>query len=458
MWGWRGIVVAAFFAAPWAWSQESRVSTTEDVGTVDRVIEEGIRRISQRLTATVLVPFDVRESFDFGPITVPLSGAPDDPELAEKWYESRAKGGKARAMVNLAGLLERREKDKVAPEVYVAWYKKAAAQDDAEAMANLGRIYLWGRDVKRDPKLAVEWIRKAVKKDNVMAILMLADCLRHGIGAKANVPEAIELLRDAASKKIASAMFELAVIYENGLGVPKDPVAAEEWYGRAKAGHSSEAFFNVAVRDIQSGDPAREKDGIATLNLAADDFYNIRAVMSLGYMYAEGRHVPRDLDHAKKRLEKFSPFFPEAAHYLGILHLRDTDDPKHNESALAIFKKSANTDDPIGLFLLGAMQFRGQGTTMNAEDAVRTFRLSAEKREIGAMAVLATAHALAVGVPRDDVEAYAWFGAAAAGGLQGAGDEFSDGFRRSASKAIFEKADRLKASYIKQYVTPKEAR
>jgi uncharacterized protein len=130
--------------------------------------------------------------------------------------------------------------------------------------------YLCGRDVDRDTSEGLHWLREAIAAGNAQAGLALGKLYEQGVILPANEAEAIRLYEAVAKDPLwgAFAMQRLAQIYQFGTGVAADFDRALNWLRRAE-----EDFDRKNEQGGRVMDPAGE---------------------DIGFLYAQGKGVPRD--------------------------------------------------------------------------------------------------------------------------------------------------------------------
>lgn len=113
----------------------------------------------------------------------------------------------------------------------------------------------------------------------------------------------------------------------------------------------------------------------------ASDLNNVRAKTVLGIMYLEGKYVEKDLQRADALFREASDKGDmKAPRFVGLMYRnrqQDADDP--DKAAFDWFSKGADRGDITSRFYLGEMYENGLGTEKNMEEAVKWYKLSAER-------------------------------------------------------------------------------
>jgi hypothetical protein len=101
------------------------------------------------------------------------------------------------------------------------YYEQAAGRGHREAQHNLGAMYWSGDGVPVDAVLAVSWFKQAADKGNASSQLMLGLAHLHNVGfeaSEASPQQALKFLKLAAeSGDDTKAMFHLGTLYMNGV-------------------------------------------------------------------------------------------------------------------------------------------------------------------------------------------------------------------------------------------------
>ena len=87
------------------------------------------------------------------------------------------------------------------------------------------------------------------------------------------------------------------------------------------------------------------------------------------------------------------------------------------KEAIKWFRISADKGNVEAMGILGVCYFEGQGVSRNCDEAVKWYKIAAEKGNKEAMYNLAYCYANGVGITKDYIQSYAWSSVAIA--LQG---------------------------------------
>lgn len=167
-------------------------------------------------------------------------------------------------------------------------------------------------------------------------------------------------------------------------------------------------------------------DAAADARLAAELDAKIKAgdhvaEYRLGILYALGKGVTRDYDHAAKLLRASAESgLPEAEYDYGVLCDKGLGVPRDAAEAARWYAKAAQKGNPPAALNLGYAYAEGLGVTRNLPEAARWFRHAADAGLINAQFNLAYMYEQGAGVAKSAIDAYAWYSVAAEKGDQGA--------------------------------------
>lgn len=265
---------------------------------------------------------------------------------------------------------------------------QAAMNGDAEAQYKLGRLYhqnAWYDEVSEE---AVNWLERAAEQGHIEALYELGvlssdEIAQESISLREAPTEALKLLRLAAEQGHISALEHIINIYEDGLaGVQKDPVEAAKWQLR---------------HDNRQRELGIEVDGIDSIRQRAEAG-DRPSQEKLARWFALG-HAPIEVndDEAVKW------------HSLAAEHQNVDESPFYYEKEREIFSRLA---DRCGAQLqrsIGEMYARGYGVKESNVEAVRWYKLAAEKGDASAQHKLALSYLHGHGTTQSDDEAEKWY-------------------------------------------------
>src|SRR5207245_2693972 len=165
--------------------------------------------------------------------------------------------------------------------------KQAADLGEPAAMFNLARRYAIGSDAApKNPEESAEYFSKAIA-----GFRKLADA---GEGVAGDAVKAHEWRLKAADAGLPVAMFLVGRDYEFGSGVGKDADEAWRWCRKAALRGNAPALTRLGIDAMQ----AQELNEAVKHFEAAAALGNASAFYHLGVLYAHGRGVKKDENHA----------------------------------------------------------------------------------------------------------------------------------------------------------------
>lgn len=305
------------------------------------------------------------------------------------------------------------ENDPIIDEPDFVLLKRRAEAGDASAQSALGLRYSEGKGVAKDPAQAVAWWRKAAEQGNATAQRRLGMSYIHGEGtpkdstqnpflvSEVNMKLGVEWLRKAAEQGDAEAQQELGQVYDElydyGSGESKDSAKAAEWYRKA-------ADQGLAYAQYRLGELYYHGEGVSKDATQATEWWrkaaeqgDVGAQRILGLHYAKGEGVPKDVAQA-------------------VAWWRKAAEPREQMWEDSSGEKSPDQGDASAQFYLGWAYDNGEGVPKDDVQAVAWYRKAAEQGYADAQNALGFSYDHGEGVPRDALRAYMWFNLAAAKG------------------------------------------
>ena len=239
----------------------------------------------------------------------------------------------------------------------VSWYEKATEKGDLEGTVCLGTMYQKGQGVAQDYEKAAELYRQAADGGNADGINKLAGMYRFGQGVTQDSEKAVELYNQAINKGSIDALNSLGAMYEWGSAGTTDYAKALELYQQAADGGCADALKN------------------------------------LGGMYEQGWGVSQDYEKAAELYQKAAELFQEdadngdavAMYSLGGMYEKGRGIAQDNQKALELYHQAAERENAEAMNWLGHIyEESGLGQQINLEEALKWYRLAAEKHYSGA--------------------------------------------------------------------------
>lgn len=239
-----------------------------------------------------------------------------------------------------------------------------------------------------DPSRSFLWFSKAAETGNAAGQFEVAMCYLKGLGVEKDAAKAVEYLRSAAVQGLREAQSRLGVCYEEGKGVQADPKMAKFWHAKA-AEHVFLSGTGLMLSALR-GDAAN--------------------LFNLGVAYESGRHVPKDLSAAASWFEKAAELgHADAQLALGIAYDFGKAVEKNPKKAGYWYQRAADQGESQAQFVLGVCYAEGSGgKPKDPVLAAQWFMKAAMQGHAEAQYNIGNRYARGDGVPRDDVEAYAF--------------------------------------------------
>jgi TPR repeat protein len=186
----------------------------------------------------------------------------------------------------------------------------------------------------------------------------------------------------------AFSAFCLAFMHENGLAVGKDTDLAERHYKQAA---------KIFGEESDRGVPA--------------------SISNLGFMYAQGKGVPKDPAKAAASFRRAADSgFAVAKVNLGLCCLNGWGVEKDEVAAFMLFKEAADLGNGAGAACVGQMLRDGIAVGLDPVQAVKYLRDAAEEGDAIAWYELGLGYDLGLGIEVDKDEAIKWYTLSAADG------------------------------------------
>ncbi|ACA16115.1 peptidase C14 caspase catalytic subunit p20 [Methylobacterium sp. 4-46] len=317
-------------------------------------------------------------------------GVAKDSAEAVRWYRAAVEREDAAAMVELGVMTARGEGVPKDEAEAGRLYARAERLGNAAAQNNLGLFLLHGKGgFAKDEAEAARLFRRAAEAGNAHAMAHLGWMTKLGKGglAKDDV-EAVRLYRRSAEAGNSLGMAYLAAMYREGRGgLPEDAREARRLYERAAEEGSAVGRAGLAFLHERGlgGLPRNEAEALRLYRLAAEENNGV-AIDHLGQFHRDGKGGLRpDPQAAMAQFRRAADlgFAPAMAH-LGALYEKR----RNAAEALAWYRRAADLDDPLGLYLLGQAHETGLGMPRNRGEALRLYGRAAELGHAGAAAAL----------------------------------------------------------------------
>ena len=170
--------------------------------------------------------------------------------------------------------------------------------------------------------------------------------------------------------------------------------------------------FGSAAQD--GAEPAADDDALYQLYRLLAEAGVAEAQIALGWAYANGRGVPRDIAEAVRWFRRAAEQGVANAQYaLGAMYDNGQGVVQDDAEAVRWYRMAAEQGFAEAQYNLGNMYANGRGVVRDDAEAVRWFRMAAEQGDAQAQFNLGVMYANGRGVVRDDAEAVRWWRMAA---------------------------------------------
>ena len=167
--------------------------------------------------------------------------------------QNRAKGGDAKAQIELAIRLRDGKGVTKDDAQAMQWAHKAADAGNVDALDFVGFAYLRGAVVKRNPAIAIAYF-KAAANESAQAAFNLGQCYFGAQGTEQDCPQALEWWKKAAEMGNGRAAACAAMAYRSGEGVAADAVQARRLAERAAELNDPSGLVLLGEMHFQAGE------------------------------------------------------------------------------------------------------------------------------------------------------------------------------------------------------------
>ena len=272
-----------------------------------------------------------------------------------------------------------------------ARFGKLARAGNPVAEFYMGRLTAMGLGVRQDLPKATEWYLLSARQGYVEAQAVLGLHYMEGIGTAPNWAEATRWSALAADKGHGGASYNLAKMYATGgPGLPADRAQAEKWAKVAMArgfpdplGAHAEPPKRApeAVAIGKEGDRlfnANDMAGAARAYARCADMGDATCQLNLGWLYEQGKGVPRNLATAVRWYRASAEQNnPKAVENMGNMYQAGRGVPKNCKTAVEWYARGALQNDQYNLYSLARMYHYGFGVKEDRAKAHALYRQSA---------------------------------------------------------------------------------
>lgn len=279
-------------------------------------------------------------------------GGTHEPEEIVKWYQRASEGGNAKAQIELANHYYSIDQWNLG----AAWLTKAAEQGDAHAQVSLGVILQKGQGVEIDRAKAAVWLEKSAEQNNRLAQYLTARCYYLGDGRKKDNAKVVYWMRKAAENGHLEACYGLGVLYDLGQGVEVNAQEAVRWYRKAADCGMRQAQRNLGICYLEGFGVERDIVKAAELLEKAAKYDGANAY-ELHLIYSTGMKLGfYDPEKAKEWLDVAVKYWsPDAMSKYGEMLWYGRDVPKDQSAGAKLINKAAFERQANAMFLKGLL-------------------------------------------------------------------------------------------------------
>ena len=314
--------------------------------------------------------------------------APDEADAIAQFH--RAAAGYDPLSMQILGDVYARGRGVIAdPAAAERWWKKAGERPTAlpEGHRNPLRIAQLGR-AEPDTAALVAWYERLARAGELWAQNYVGHLYEAGQWVTQDYATAQTWYRRAAEAGFGPAQLSMAMLYSNGLGVERDPVESRRW---------------MMMGLHQSCDRAAQAEpGANACDRFAADAYDPAKVVPGLSAYCESRYAEQAIPACRKAVTEFPSTVRYRAQLARALAHAGKFDEAHREAGSAAAKGST-----LAMTLLGAMSEYGYGVPKNEVEALAWYRKAADLDDERAMKLVTMKAMSGVGVAKDSTEAKA---------------------------------------------------
>lgn len=270
--------------------------------------------------------------------------------------------------------------------------RASAEKGNPKSCYELGLRYFYGNGVDRDEQEADKWYLKAAQLGNPEAQFAQGRRHHYGLNTNKDLPEAAKWYHKAAMSGHAEAQLQLGLFYESGTGLEKDQAIAMKWFkivvqngllsisfrrptqidhtlwqaihkvasnGDSNAQYELATFYadhmvpESALLTVYSEGLTLEQHAFRWYTKAAKSGM-LRAQISLGLCYEDGKGIPKDYIEAFKwYLKAGEEGSPLALYYIGKCYAESIGVDNDDKEAYAHLNIAAVTREDAKIMLSG---------------------------------------------------------------------------------------------------------
>lgn len=293
-----------------------------------------------------------------------------------------------------------------------SWFVEQAETEYPPAQTDLGICYKYGIGTERDSQQAFAFFQKAADQEEPAGQFNLGCCYEEGVGIilKDEKAAALYYTKAAQNEKTAYtlALINLGRCYESGKGIPQDAKRALRCYLQSPEGHPATLLNLGRCYKKGIGTPSDHKK-------AKEYFAKAAAQGESHSQYHLGTYyLPGNANEPKLAVEWFlkaaNQGNPDAQYDLACCYDNGVGVgvDKNKQQCIHWLRQAADRQHSLAQGRLGYHFQTGEYIAKDAKEAVRLYRLSAEKSCAFAEEKLAFCYAKGFpegGIPKDEKQA-----------------------------------------------------
>ncbi len=378
---------------------------------------------------------------------------PRNEAVAYKWYLAAASQGDPQSLTVVGMSLISGTNEQQNIEKGASYLKQASDKGYYPAQYALASLYLEGHPVLTDKFTAIEYLRKAAVGGSTDAQIKLAKILAEfavpqydkvafywmsqassknmdaqyqlgcyyidGIGTDIDYDRALQIFTQLATQNHHEAELKLGQMYYYGHGVDKDSVAAKKWFLRSARSGLPDAknwvaiLFRDGIEDIEN---TQTKDEFSEWIRYEADNGQPQAIYMKGMNHLYGRHnFAQNVEYGLELIEQAANTgFVQAQRELGMIYEQGLFGLSSIDKAYPWYLKASQNGDGYAQYRLAHMFYMGDG------------------------------------VPKNDIQSYAWANLAVLSGREEA-SALRDEISQSLKSSDLQKAREMSDKYFKAH-------
>jgi TPR repeat protein/serine/threonine protein kinase len=287
----------------------------------------------------------------------------------------------------------------------------AKEKQSIQAITELGSWFLDQLENTTRDREAVALFRLAMEAEEPVAMRQLGCCYESGRGVERNLAEAVRLYRLAVEKGSVDAISSLGFCYQFGLGVERNGNAALNYYNQATEKGSTEGMIHLATcYRFGLHVKKNEEEALKWYRLAAGRG-STKAMSAIQYL--SGARVLEDETVVASSYSSEYPLIGigigSSMYLLGSYYERGSGVEMDQVEAVKWYKMAAEKDHPEGTCSLGYCYEHGIGVEKNLEESIKYYHLAIAKGDTLAMFFLGLCYERGIGVVMNMEEAVKWY-------------------------------------------------